>query len=133
MESKIDPIFMSQVAPIWVIECVSLYVMTGNTIITFLTSSGLNWENKPKTNYIILNGPSTLKSVLDYVKGVSLLLGKEALCLHPLVVDDLGRSFLSRAPTLLSPALCDPPMSLPPVSPTVFASFHLRDCGHAAT
>lgn len=77
-----DPIFMSQVAPIWVIECVLLYVITGNTIITFLTSSGLNWENKPNTNYIILNGPSPLKSLLDYVKGISLLLGKEALCLH---------------------------------------------------
>lgn len=98
MESKTDSYFLSQVDPIWVIECVSLYVMTGNTIITFLTSSGLNWENKPKTNYIILNGLFTLKSLLDYVKGVSLLLGKEALCFHPLVVDDLVRSFLSRHP-----------------------------------
>ena len=42
MESKIDPIFMSEVAPVWVIEGVSLYEMTGNTIIDFLTSSSLN-------------------------------------------------------------------------------------------
>lgn len=96
MEIKIDPIFMSGVAPIWVLECVSLYVMTGNTIINVLRSSSLNWENKPKTNYTFLNGPSTCKS-LNYVNGFSLLLGKKTtLGSHPLVVYLLS-PFLSRA------------------------------------
>jgi hypothetical protein len=59
------------------------YVVTGTAVINFLTSINLNWENKPKTNYIILNGLSAFNSLLNYINNFSLLLkGKISQGLH---------------------------------------------------
>lgn len=123
---------MSRVVPMWALQCVSLYMMRGNTIVNFLTSSSLSWENKLKTNYyIILNRQSTPNSFLNYVNGCSSILGEKQAHAPPSGSACLISPTLSRPPTFPSQSLWINHAPLPPISPTVHASFHPGDFKHA--